>query len=109
MVDSERRHISINPVGLEESLSRLFVECLLALCNREVDGIRYPASPSLAAKTLREEVFAPRNDRYDDSFADFGPVGVIVRLLDHARVLEKTGDMRSLAHLANYSIMALMA
>jgi hypothetical protein len=105
LMDAEIRHVTLSSTGLERTLARVFVECVSAL--QTEDG----ASVNKTCAWLRDEVFAPRNERYGDSFIDFGAVGVVIRLLDHARALETAGDEQremSLAHIANYATMTMM-
>ena len=105
LMDAEVRHVTLSATGLERTLSRVFVECVSAL--RAEDG----TSVNKTCVWLREDIFAPRNELYGDSFIDFGAVGVVIRLLDHARALESVGGEqrdKSLAHIANYAVMALV-
>jgi hypothetical protein len=65
------------------------------------------------------EIFRKKNSDYGDAFADYGPVGVLVRMGDKIRrvqsitssgiVLVDDEKLRdTLLDLANYSIMAVM-
>jgi hypothetical protein len=118
-LDSEVRHVTLTKSGLADVLCRVFVECLCALRGRDLnlaDGRRRKMTMNLdgVCVLLREEVFAPKNAIYGDSFADYGAVGVVIRLLDKVRELEKIDHKAhepistSVAHVANYATMALM-
>lgn len=107
LMDAEIRHVTLSAMGLERTLARVFVECLSALRTEEEDSVNEICT------WLREDVFAPRNAMYGDSFMDFGAVGVVIRLLDHVHVLESGQTdverrSKSLAHIANYATMALV-
>ena len=97
LVDAETRHATLSAEGLARTLARVFVECLCAM----------PSDIDEACEYLVAEIFEPRNAKYGDSYRDFGAIGVVIRLLDHVRVLEHNhADSMSVYHIANYSIMA---
>jgi hypothetical protein len=104
LMDAELRHVALYPAGLVRTLCRLFVECLCLLRDRRGGTIKS------VSDWLIDDVFAPKNALYDDSFSDFGAVGVVIRLLDHVKALKAIdGDRdRALAHVANYSLMTLV-
>jgi len=65
------------------------------------------------------KLFAKKNEDYGDSFADYGPIGVIIRMGDKIKRLSsvtnngihlvKTESIRdTLIDLHNYSAMAIM-
>lgn len=104
LMDAELRHVTLYPAGLVGTLCRLFVECLCLLRDRR------GGTTKDVCDWLIDDVFAPKNALYDDSFSDFGAVGVVIRLLDHVKAL-KAPDQdqdRTLAHVANYSLMTLV-
>ena len=104
LMDAELRHVTLYPAGLVNTLRRLFVECLCLLRDHRGGTIENNCA------WLIDDVFAPKNALYDDSFSDFGAVGVVIRLLDHVKAL-KAVDVdrdRTLAHVANYSLMTLV-
>lgn len=123
LVDAETRHVSLTGLGLVESLSRLFVECVCALRGRDIklpNGTRkrMPLDIQGVCQALVHDVFEPKNKVYDNSFVEFGAVGVVIRLLDKVHDLEHvarkeplafTGPApKSIAHIANYATMALV-
>jgi hypothetical protein len=108
LMDAETRHVTLSRHGLAEGLTQVFVECLCTLRGRTVGVLTIPKNLDEVCTMLREEVFAPRNEKYGDSFIDFGAVGVVIRLLDHAQAFERTGDIMSVAHIANYAVMSLI-
>ena len=107
-VDAEMRHVSLSPHGLADSLSRIFVECLCAIRGKNIDGIDMPRGLEDLCSTLRNQVFLPRNEKYGNTFGDFGAVGVVIRLMDHAQALKYTSQMMSVAHIANFAAMAMV-
>ena len=65
------------------------------------------------------ELFKKKNTDYGDSFADYGPVGVIIRMGDKIKrlqsiskngvnLIEDEGIRDTLIDLHNYSAMAIM-
>lgn len=65
------------------------------------------------------ELFEKKNTDYGDSFADYGPVGVIIRMGDKIKrlqsiskngvnLIEDEGIRDTLIDLHNYSAMAIM-
>lgn len=101
MMDSEIRHVSLFGFGANDALECLFAECVSFLSvGRKVDE-------NVICDWLIDEIFVPKNRLHDNNFADFGVVGIVIRLLDYEGELKKTGDQLIVAHLANYAIMGL--
>ena len=107
MVDAEVRHLTLTSVGLASTLARLYTECVCALRGRRVSNHAIGQTADDVSAFLYDVIFAPKNQKYADSFRDFGAIGVVVRLLDQERVLQQTHTPLALAHIANYAIMAM--
>lgn len=108
-LDSEVRHVTLSGSGLENALAQVFVEALCALRGREVDGKELPWDIRKIADHIRESVFASKNREYGSSFARFGAVGVVIRLVDQSsRMGRGHAVTTSLIHVANYAAMAMM-
>lgn len=118
MLDSELRHVTLGRTGLNQSLAHVFVECVCALRGRDLnlpDGRRkrVPSELNGVVDILVDDVFAPKNQAYSDSFGDYGAVGVVIRLLDKVHDLRGCGHKvnepvsKSVAHIANYAAMAI--
>ena len=103
LMDAEVRHVTLSARGLAETLTRIFVESLCALRQRK----DMPDDVGEVCRVLREDVFAPRNQKYGDTFAGFGAVGVVIRLLDHVHAL-RDGRTESVMHIANFAAMTLV-
>lgn len=124
LVDAEVRHVSLIERGLQQTLSRLFAECVGAMVGGDIQlpsGVRrrMPLDPARVQEVLVNEVFVPKNEAYDNSFMKFGAVGVVVRLIDKLAELdaayaawmvdEERGPLpKPLPHVANYATMTLV-
>lgn len=108
LMDAEVRHVTLLSTRLVETLADVFVECVCALV--EIDhGEGHTTTFDEIVVYVREDVFAPKNAEYGDSFADYGAAGVVIRLLDNARRLEHGSPARpNIVNMSNYAIMALM-
>jgi len=111
LIDAEVRHVALLYLGLRDTMTRLFVECLCALAGSVIkdsgEYISMPRNHDGICEVLCHRVFAPRNKKYDDSFSCAGAVGVVIRLMDHVNRLRHNGDQMSIAHIANYVVMAM--
>lgn len=118
LLDSETRHVTLSRTGLARGLAHVFVECVCALRGRDLnlpDGRRkrVPADFDGVVDILVDDVFAPKNEAYSDSFGDYGAVGVVIRLLDKVHDLRSREHKshepvsKSVAHIANYAAMAI--
>jgi hypothetical protein len=118
-LDAETRHVTLSRLGLPQALARVFVECVCALRGRDLnlpDGrrLRIPVELDAVVDILVDQVFAPKNEAYSDSFGDYGAVGVVIRLLDKVHDLKARDHKdheplsKSVAHVANYAAMAII-
>jgi hypothetical protein len=107
LVDAEVRHLTLTSTGLVATLARLYTECVCALRGRRIEQHVVGQAANDVATFLYDTIFVPKNEKFGDSFRDFGAIGVVVRLLDQQRVLQMTQAPLALAHIANYAIMAL--
>ena len=108
LMDAETRHVSLSAFGLDDALASVFIECLGALRGQTLDDTQMPMGIDDLCRALRVGIFQPRNEKYGNTFGNFGAVGVVIRLLDHAQVLGTTGNLMSAAHMANYAAMAMI-
>lgn len=124
LVDAEIRHVSMIERGLQQTLSRLFIECVQVMRGGDIQlptgaRLRLPMEPVGVCTALVDNVFKPKNEAYGNSFARFGAVGVVVRLMDKLAELEdahaawiadgQRGPLpKPLPHVANYATMTLV-